>query len=209
MNNNRKGKLIVFEGIDGTGKSTQIQLLAEKLLAKGYDTVVTREPTDGIFGKKIRQHFLERSTLSKEEELQLFLDDRMDHLQTLLHPALEKGQIVLCDRYFLSTAAYQGAIGFDPQTIVEQNNFAPVPDLALILQLSPEESIRRITSYRGDNLNDFEQKENLEKVQQIFDNMKYPYIRRVNALQNIEQVHREICSLVKTVLKLSIQTEIE
>lgn len=199
--NNRKGLLIVFEGVDGTGKSTQLEMLAEKLNKQdGFDVIATREPTNGQYGKKIRALYQNRDGVSREEELQLFLDDRQEHTDLLLSPALQKGKIVLCDRYYLSTAAYQGAAGFNPDEIIQRNSFAPTPDLALLFQLPLEESIQRITSSRGDTLNDFEQKENLEKVKSIFNEMTFPFIQHVDASKSIDEVHRQVVDLIQPLL---------
>jgi dTMP kinase len=106
-----KGLLIVFEGIDGTGKSTQMLLLARYLREKGLVVIETREPTNGQFGQKIRALYTNRNGISPEQELELFLADRREHVQNVLAPALREGKVVLCDRYFLSTAAYQGVVG--------------------------------------------------------------------------------------------------
>lgn len=196
-----QGRLIVFEGIDGTGKSTQIEMLAKRLRAEGYDVIATREPTNGIYGQKIRSLYMKRETVSKQEELQLFIDDRKEHVNDLLTPALADGKIILCDRYYLSTAAYQGANGFDPNEIITKNNFAPTPDLALLFDLSPEESIERITASRGDTLNDFEQKESLTAVKKIFDQMKFDYIKKIDATRPIDEVHQLVVSAVLSLLE--------
>lgn len=201
MNDSRKGLLIVFEGIDGTGKSTQIQMLADYLSNNGCSVVVTREPTEGSFGQKIRDLYMNRETVSKEKELQLFIDDRKEHVTQLLQPSLDAGKIILCDRYYLSTAAYQGAAGFDPAAIIEKNNFAPAPDLALLFDLAPDESIKRITASRGDTLNDFEQKESLMAVKRIFDAMNFDYIRKIDASNSVEEVHHTVVSIVRPLLE--------
>ena len=184
------GLLIVFEGIDGTGKSTQISLLESFLTKRGFQVTKTREPTQGRFGQRIRELYQNRQVVTLEEELELFLSDRQEHVEQLILPALKNGRIVLCDRYYLSTAAYQGAAGLDPQIIVERNRFAPSPDLAFILEIDPEESIDRITITRGDSLNDFEQLESLKKVDKIFKSLHFPYIVRVDGSQTIDQVSR-------------------
>lgn len=198
--NSNKGKLIIFEGIDGTGKSTQLQLVDKALTARGYETVVTREPTNGYYGQKIRQLYLNRSNTSREEELELFLNDRKEHVQQLITPALKKGCIVLCDRYYLSTAAYQGAVGFDPLEIIKKNSFAPKPDLALLFHIPVELSIQRITESRGDVLNEFEQKDSLKKVSQIFASLYLPFIHRIDASSDINQVHHEVMQSIETIL---------
>ena len=197
----QKGCLIVFEGIDGTGKSTQLQLL-EKHLTKniGLDVISTREPTNGEYGRKIRALYNNREGVTLEEELDLFINDRQEHVHKLIGPALADKMVILCDRYYLSTIAYQGAAGSDTEKIAKMNAFAPEPDLALLFELSPEISIQRITQKRGDSLNDFEQQESLKKVAEIFDNMDFPYIRRIDCQQNIEKVHRDVIGIVKTYL---------
>jgi len=194
------GRLIVFEGIDGTGKSTQILLLGEYLRRAGHEVLVTREPTDGKYGRKIRSLYADRKQVSRREELDLFLADRREHCETELMPALKAGTIVLCDRYFLSTVAYQGANGFDPLTILNENNFAPDPDLALIFEVSIATSLKRITQGRGEQLNDFEQEESLTKVRAIFDLLDLPYITRINAEQTIEHIHRAVIGAIKHVV---------
>jgi dTMP kinase len=199
----RKGLLIVFEGTDGTGKSTQLRLLFETLHDRGYPVLATREPTDGQYGRKIRELYLNRGKCSPEEELELFLADRKEHVNGLISPALSEEKIVLCDRYFLSTAAYQGAIGFDPETVLKRNNFAPEPDLALLFHTPVNVGITRITSARGDTLNDFEQTENLKKVAKIFDAIHRPYIEKVDATGSIESVHQKVMNHVHRLLASS------
>ena len=201
MSNNKPGRLIVFEGTDGTGKSTQLKLLAEALEKCGLSVISTFEPSDGKYGKQIRALFTSRDTISREEELDLFLADRKDHIDTLIAPALQAGKIVLCDRYYLSTIAYQGAAGLDPEYILERNNFAPVPDLALLFQAPIETGIQRITEGRGETLNDFEKEEYLQKVAEQFEQMQFPYIKRINAARNIETIHRQVLDLVNPLLE--------
>ena len=201
-----QGILIVFEGIDGTGKSTQIRLLKDFLLKRGYQVTPTREPTDSQFGKRIRALYENRGSISRDEELELFLADRREHVATLIEPTLKAGGIVLCDRYYLSTAAYQGAAGFDPARIIKQNSFAPTPDRAYLLEIDVNESIRRITISRGDRLNDFEQLESLKKVDKIFRSLQFPYIKRIDGSLSIEQ----ISSIVREdVLDLLEKTDVD
>jgi len=197
----KRGILIAFEGIDGTGKTTQIRMLADYLSGKGYDVVITREPTDGPYGRKIRSLFASRHKVSLEEELALFMDDRREHVSNLIAPALERGRIVLTDRYYLSTAAYQGAAGYDPQKIIADNEvFAPVPDLVLLMSLSTAAGVDRIRTGRGEALNDFEQEDSLARVAEVFAIMDMPYIRRIDASGTPEEVHGIILTEVETVL---------
>lgn len=195
------GKLIVFEGTDGAGKSTQIQMLATHLKELGYDVITTFEPTNGPKGQQIRALYTNRGAATKEEELQLFLDDRKEHVENLLTPSLSQGKIVLCDRYYLSTAAYQGANGLDVSEILAQNSFAPEPDLALLLQIPVQQGRERITSLRGEQTNDFEKRDMLEKVATIFDSLDLPYIVKVNAAQDIGAVHSDIVAKVTSLLQ--------
>lgn len=206
MNNNR-GILIVFEGTDGTGKSTQLALLADYLRSRNYPVVTTREPTHGPHGQKIRELYVNRDTCSPREELDLFLADRKEHVETLINPSLAKGQIVLCDRYFLSTVAYQGALGFDIKELLFLNSFATAPDIALLFHIPLEVAQQRITVGRGDVLNDFEQGENLRKVASIFDSLSEDYIKRVNAQGSIQNVHLKVLSLVLPLIPDSLKLQ--
>jgi dTMP kinase len=203
----RKGTFIVFEGIDGTGKSTQINRLADVLLKMGHDVVVTREPTEGVFGQRIRTLYQNRSALSATDELDLFIKDRREHIETLINPSLAAGKIVLCDRYFLSTAAYQGAAGCSPETILARHRFAPEPDLAIIIEAPPQICIARITEKRGDQLNDFEQFESLKKVDSIFKQMDLPYVQRIDGSLAEEEVHRQVRGLIQRLLPHLILSE--
>lgn len=197
-----RGALIVFEGIDGTGKSTQLQLLATYLQHQGYQVVTTREPTDGQYGRKIRELFINRVSVSQQEELELFICDRKEHVSSFIQPHLAQKKVILCDRYYLSTIAYQGAAGGEPVEIEKMNTFAPEPDIALLLDLPPEISIKRITHERGDALNDFEQLETLQRVALFFSKMRYPFIRHIDAQQPIEDVHKQIINSVTPCLNI-------
>jgi dTMP kinase len=194
------GLFVVFEGIDGTGKSTQLHLLTDKMLQLGYAVLSTREPTDGPFGQKIRGLFVDRETVSPEEELELFIADRDQHVQKVIAPALADGCVVICDRYYLSTVAYQGANGMDPEVIMKKNKGFPVPDLAIILEIEPAQSIHRIQNQRNEIPNTFEKESNLRKVAAIFDSMQHPYIERINASDSIENVHLQVVKAVKKIL---------
>ncbi len=195
-----KGLLIVFEGTDGTGKSTQLQLLHTVLRNRNLPVIATREPTDGQYGRMIRKLYRNRTKSSREEELELFLADRREHVSKLIRPALNSGKIILCDRYFLSTAAYQGVLGFDPEEVLKRNSFAPDPDLALLFQLPAQLGIERIVSGRKESPNDFEQLENLQKTAKIFASLKRPYIRIIDADGSMEDVHHRVLNHVSSLL---------
>jgi len=206
MTRQKNGLFIVFEGIDGSGKSTQIDLLADSLTSRGHQVVTTREPTEGPFGQKIRALYLNRSSVTPEEEIELFIQDRRQHIEKIIDPALADAKIVLCDRYYFSTAAYQGAAGGDPNEIMARHHFAPIPDLVIIIEIPPRLSINRITEQRGDVLNDFEQLEALQKVDSIFKQMDLPYIERIDGSVPEDEVHQQVISLVDALLSLPTST---
>lgn len=187
-----KGLLIVFEGIDGTGKTTQIAALAEYLRGLGRDVVITREPTDGPYGKRIRQLYVDRSLCNPKEEMELFVNDRRQHVAEVIAPALAEGKIVLSDRYYFSTVAYQGANGCDPDEIFAANDFAPRPDLMILLTLDVDQSAYRIKKLRGDELDHFEEKGYLSKVADLFDSFTHPFIRRIAAAAPPDKVGSDI-----------------
>ena len=196
----KRGLLIAFEGIDGTGKSTQLPLLADWLRGQGCAVVETREPTDGPYGREIRALYRDRSRVSRERELELFVLDRRQHVTECILPALEQGRIVLTDRYYFSTAAYQGAGGSDPAAIFAANAFAPEPDLVLLLTLPVGEGVARIRDLRGETLNDFEQQEQLDKVAALFASFPHDCIVRIQAARPVAAVQAAIREAVRPLL---------
>ena len=196
----KRGLLIAFEGIDGTGKSTQLPLLADWLRGQGCAVVETREPTDGPYGREIRALYRDRSRVSRQRELELFVLDRRQHVTECILPALEQGRIVLTDRYYFSTAAYQGAGGSDANAIFAANAFAPEPDLVLLLTLPVGEGVARIRDLRGETLNDFEQQEQLEKVAALFASFPHDCIVRIQAARPVAAVQAAIREAVRPLL---------
>jgi dTMP kinase len=143
------GVLIAFEGIDGSGKSTQAAMLGEWLKGQGREVVLTKEPTTGPWGQKIRQSFF-TERLSPQAELECFVNDRKEHVASLITPALERGAVVIVDRYYYSTVAYQGARGLDPGQVLQMNEaFAPRPDLVFLVDLDPRIALERIQKRAG------------------------------------------------------------
>ena len=154
-------RLFVIEGIDGCGKGLLIKNLKEIM---GVDAVYLREPSDSVYGRKLIDSF-SRGRLSREEEYSLFLKDRKVDVEENIIPSLEMGKIVILDRYYHSTIAYQGALGMDIEKIVEDNRkIAPVPEATFILDIPVEVSSKRI----GYRRNSFENPEYLEEVRQIY-----------------------------------------
>ena len=199
------GLLIVFEGIDGTGKSTQCKMLSERLSEKGIGNISLAEPTRGEWGMKIRQLLTEgRNGISPEEELAWFINDRKEDVELNINPALKEGKVVLMDRYYFSTAAYQGALGFDPKQIREENEmFAPVPDRVLIFHNSPEKSLERIESSREEK-SVFEKRDYLIDVQNIFKSFTGSNIRFVSSDASLEDVHAQVLCEVQDLFELKL-----
>jgi dTMP kinase len=191
-----QGLFIVIEGIDGTGKSTQAKRLAEWFRSRGREVVLSREPTDGPWGKKLRESAT-TGRLSPEDELECFLNDRREHVEMTIKPALADGKVVILDRYYFSTMAYQGARGFDPAEIRRRNEaFAPQPDLLLILELSIESAHGRIGS-RGDTVNEFEQRDTLTRCREIFLSLRNePFARVIDAEPSLNEVSADILAVV-------------
>ena len=174
----QRGLFIVIDGIDGTGKSTHARRLGEWFESQGRVVVLSREPTAGPWGKKLRESAA-TGRLSPEDELEYFLNDRRQHVTEIIAPALAAGKVVILDRYYFSTMAYQGARGFDPAEIRRRNEeFAPVPDLLLILDLEVDQALQRIGA-RGDSANEFEQRDSLQRCREIFLALKDELFARV------------------------------
>jgi len=162
-----RGLIVAVEGIDGAGKTTQARAVAERLRAVGIVVRETKEPTTGPWGKLIRDSKT-NGRMSPEDELAAFIEDRREHVREVLHPTVKKGQVAIVDRYYYSTAAYQGARGMDPVEIVRMNEeFAPRPDLLVILDVPARVGVDRIRS-RGDVADHFEREEDLERSARIF-----------------------------------------
>ncbi len=187
---NAPGWLVVVEGIDGAGKSTVLCKLAAHCAQRELPCVSSSEPTRGEWGMKLRRSMSERR-LSLAEELELFQKDRAEHVAQVIRPALAAGNIVLLDRYYLSTAAYQGARGADPAEILAANEkFAPQPDVVLLLDYDAAGGLERVRA-RGDTPNTFEEAEQLRAVRRIFLGLQRPFIRRVNAARTADEVFAE------------------
>jgi len=184
-----RGYLIVFEGIDGTGKSTHCGLLEAHLKNRGFPVRRLVEPTRGPWGMKIRKILTEgRGDVTPQEELSWFMNDRREDVEKNIKPALDAGEIVLMDRYYFSTAAYQGALGMDPVKIVRDNEtFAPKPDLVFLFTTSAETCLQRIGE--REEQTSFERADYLAKVQNIFLTFTDPMIRRIDSQPPKEEVH--------------------
>jgi dTMP kinase len=199
--NTYPGKFVVFEGLDGSGQSTQAKLLRDFLVKKDYQVVLTKEPTlDSQAGKKIRQ-ILDKKTRVRPGQLQkLFADDRKEHLDKVIIPTLKKGKIVISDRYFFPSFAYGAADGCKLDWLIKINNEFLLPDLTFILKVSPEVCLERIKK-RNEEITLFERKEKLAKVWQTykllpkkFENVKLN-VKLIDGEKTIKEVFFQIKKL--------------
>ena len=204
-----KGYFISFEGIDGSGKSTQIQKLAEFLKARDFDIVITREPGGSKGGEEIRNLLLQGNVdrWSAETEILLFTAARRDHLEQIILPALEEGKIVICDRFTDSTRMYQGMRGVNLRNLVDTLNEKVIkfdPDLTIVIDINPEISLKRAKSRKTveERFEDFgvdlqmKMRKGFLELAKEFSNR----IEVVNGQQSIDNLAKDICSLVKAKL---------
>lgn len=206
-------RFITFEGVDGTGKTTQLHALESHLRAQGRSCVITREPGGTPLGNLIRQVLLEvgKQPLAFPTELCLYLADRAQHVQDVIVPALAAGKIVLCDRYTDSTLAYQGyGRGIDLKLLRQFNEFADRgvrPDLTFLLDCPVELGLSRTAERRlkvatGEHREDRFEREKLEfheRVRHGFLEMARAEARRfriIDAARAVELVAQEIRRVV-------------
>lgn len=205
-----KGYFISFEGIDGSGKSTQIQRLADFLRSLSFDIVVTREPGGSIGGEEIRKLLLQGDVdrWSAETEILLFTAARRDHLERIILPAMKNGQIVICDRFTDSTRMYQGMRGPKLKKLVDMLDKEVIghdPDLTILIDIDPEIGLRRAKSRETveERFEDFGL-ELQKKMRKGFLNLSKQFSNRISVIdghQSEDNVSKEICSLVKAKLK--------
>ena len=202
----KKGFFITFEGIDGSGKSTQIQKLAKFLEDNGFDIIITREPGGSVGGEEIRNLLLqgEVDRWSAETEILLFTAARRDHLERIILPALQDGKIVICDRFTDSTRMYQGMRGPKLRDLVDNLTEEVIncdPDLTIIIDIDPEISLRRAKSRKTaeERFEDFGV-DLQKKMRKGFIDLSKEFNNRievVNGQQSVDDLGKEIFSLVK------------
>ena len=205
-----KGYFISFEGVDGSGKSTQIQKLADFLRSLSFDIVVTREPGGSIGGEEIRKLLLQGDVdrWSAETEILLFTAARRDHLERIIMPAMKNGQIVICDRFTDSTRMYQGMRGPKLKKLVDMLDKEVIghdPDLTILIDIDPEIGLRRAKSRETveERFEDFGL-ELQKKMRKGFLDLSKQFSNRISVidgLQSEDKVSKEICSLVKAKLE--------
>ncbi len=188
----RRGLLIVLEGIDGSGKTTQARRLLRRLRRRGFRAAFFREPTRGRWGREIKRQAARADSLTPEQELDLFVKDRRENVERNLRPALAAGKVVVLDRYYFSTIAYQGAKGLDPGRIRRLNeSFAVPPDLVVVLDVDAGAGLARI---RGRKTRDelFEREDYLVRVRKIFLSFKGPKFVHLDGRADPRAVSRAI-----------------
>lgn len=204
------GRFVVFEGLDGCGKSTALFKCADWLFAKNkryFNLLITREPTFNSVGSVVRAKLaLDSNSLADPEGYaKLFSDDRALHLSEDILPALAKDYSVFCDRYYYSTIAYQSAQGASIQKLIDLNSSFKVPDLVLFFKVSPETAISRISSRASfSDMNvKFEKLDFLSKTavqfEQAFKLLNHDVVF-IDAEQSIDSVFSQCKSALETIL---------
>lgn len=192
----KQGILIVFEGIDGSGKTTQALVLLDKLRSRSVEAAYFREPSDSRWGREIKRKASKTGSLKPEEELALFQKDRKSNVEKNLKPALDQRKAVILDRYYFSTMAYQGARGIDPEKIRRMNEaFASRPELVFILDVEAFCGLGRIKDRKDKDLL-FEQEDYLVKVRELFRSFKGENIHHIPASGSIEEISTRIEKIV-------------
>lgn len=201
-------KFITFEGGEGSGKSTVMKDVATRLTKEGYKLVLTREPGGTPIAEEIRNVILDKANtkMDPRTEALLYAASRRQHLVEKIWPALERGEIVLCDRYLDSSLAYQGgARGLGVDEVLSINMFATegeYPDLTLLFDLEPEEGLKRIEKNKGREVNrlDLEKLEFHKKVRDNFHALAKKYSTRyviIDASKPLNEVEDEVYKIIK------------
>ena len=207
---NTPAKFIVFEGIDGSGKTTQAKLLCNSLSTAGYVAKTTKEPHNPLVKQYLRDL---NGREEPEAEERLFRCDRLAHLEEVIVPSLRENQSVVCDRYFYSSVGYRGGkfSTYSPHGIWHLSHLKEdwvfgyckglekergqllEPDIVFLLVIDPEKAMQRIYS-RPDLFTPYENQEYLEKVHEVYSQIKDPRIVRVNGNRPEKEVAEEIWS---------------
>lgn len=198
IKNTYPGKFIVFEGLDGSGQSTQANLLKDFLIQKNYQVILTKEPTlISSVGQKIKDVLDKKIKLDSKELQEIFTQDRKEHLKNLIIPALRDNKTIICDRYFFSTFAFGCSDGLDLEWLIKINNDFLLPDLTFLLKVSPEVCVQRIEK-RGEGIKLFEKEEKLRKVWETYKILpnKFENVYIVEGEKTIEEVFSQIKEVV-------------
>jgi len=204
-----KGYFIVFDGLDGSGKSKMVRLFNKyfSLSNDEYNILETREPTDGKFGTEVRDILSrdEDPQLNAERLLELLIKDREEHLKKTIIPFIDrndenKKNIVLCDRYYYSTIAFQSTQGLDIKMLLEKNVMFLKPDIAFIMDIKPETALARIKHRKKEK---FENLEFMNKLRNTFLNMPdllNDNIKIIDASKDLNEVFEDIKKEINNIL---------
>lgn len=191
------GVFIAIEGIDGSGKTTHSRKLVEWLINHDVCSLYTREPTDGAVGRILKKLAKQKDIDFRVEAL-LFAADRLEHLNKIILPYLEKNYVVVSDRYVYSSLAYQTVTTGEPEWVRKINKFARKPDLTLLLDIEPKIGLSRIRRHRTR----FEEEDFLEKVRQEYLRLaEEDELTVIDASKNVEEVFHEIVKVVEEYLR--------
>lgn len=193
-------RFIVIEGLDGSGKTTISKRLVEYLRERGYRAHYTYEPSDSPFAEAFRRIKDLIETNSVIDALAMALD-RAYHLSQEIEPLLREGYVVVSDRYYYSTIAYQGAMGLDIDWLVSLNKYFRRPDLAIYLDVSIETSLRRISGKKS-AWPEYEKRDILSRAREIYLSLvERGELVRIDAERGLEEVFRDVVSLTDHLLK--------
>ncbi len=194
-----KGKFIVLEGIDGSGKSTQARMLAEEWERRGVDVLLTAEHTDGPAGKLVEEVVRKRIKMPPLALQMIFVADRIDHTNGVIKPALETGRVVVSDRYYGSTVAYGAEVAEKEWLLQLNRKVSVVPDLTFWVDVSAEIAMERM-NLRGDERTIFEKTERLERVTNVYEwlaGREENWIR-VEGKDEVKVIHEKIMREIET-----------
>lgn len=193
------GRFIVFEGLDGSGQSTQAKKLRDYLKRGGFNVIVTKEPTSGIIGRLIKRRLQDKWNCSMETLQLLFCADRADHLNKEIVPYLKRGYFVICDRYAFSTIAYGALEIKDWKWLKSLNKNFILPDIVFLLKVSPSTCIKRIMK-RKKSKTIFEKEILLKRVWRNYEKLskEFPNVCVINGEKGIPQVFEDIKNIITT-----------
>lgn len=202
ISNPYKGLFIAFEGLDGSGLSTQVDLLNKYLNKQGYECFATKEPTNNIIGGLIRGLLTHIWKASNECSQLLFTADRALHLEKEIIPALKKKKIMITDRYFFSTIAFGSLNIRDLDWLVSLNQHFILPDIIFLIKVPPKECVKRIKSSRFSK-ELFEEEEKLKKIWRTYNKLAkiFPNICVIDGNRDKEKVFNDIFDVVVKKLK--------
>lgn len=203
IKHNYPGKFMVVEGLDGSGKSSQVDLLIDFLKNKGKEVVVTKEPTmDSGAGRKIRQVLRKEIIMEDPLELQkLYVQDRKEHLENKVIPALKEGKYVVSSRYAFSMFAYGYSDGLNIEESIRLNENFLLPDVTIVVDVLPENCIKRIEG-RGEAKEHFEQLDKLTKVNEIYKKLPemFENVVMIDGERPIQDVFEDVKNVISKIL---------